>query len=121
MIERCRTRDFLKMNWLLKVGLPQAQYQLLVRSVHYKTRQECESLFTDFRLKELALLNLYFSICLEALLDQRAFENNKRNPRPHYLSDFLATIPRPKTISAKLYDEIRSLEGHSNAIERKAK
>jgi hypothetical protein len=27
MIERCRTKDFLKMNWLLKVGLPQSQYQ----------------------------------------------------------------------------------------------
>ena len=39
MIERCRTKDFLKMNWLLKVGLPQAQFQLLVRSVQYKTKQ----------------------------------------------------------------------------------
>jgi hypothetical protein len=39
MIERCRTRDFLKLNWLLKVGLPQAQYQLLVRSVQFKTKQ----------------------------------------------------------------------------------
>jgi hypothetical protein len=121
MIDRCRTRDFLKFDWLLKVGLPQVQYQLLVRSVHFKTRQECDGLFRPFRTKELALLNLYFSICLEALLDKTAFDNAKRNPRPHYLSDFIASVPRPKTISAKLLDEIRSLEGHSSALERKTR
>jgi hypothetical protein len=116
MIDRCRTKDFLKLNWLLKVGLPQSQYNLLLKSLHFKTKQECNGLFHVFRTKELALLNLYFSICLEALLDQKTFDNSKRNPQPHYLSDFIATIPRPKTISAKLLDEIRSLEGHSSAI-----
>lgn len=61
------------MNWLLKVGIPQDKYIQLVRTIHYKTKQECEGLYHSFRLKELALLNLYLSICLEALLDQKAF------------------------------------------------
>lgn len=31
MIERSKTRDFLKMNWLLKVGLPQEKYQHIMK------------------------------------------------------------------------------------------
>lgn len=41
MIERCRTKDFLKMNWLLKVGLPQEKYHHIMRNIYFKTREEC--------------------------------------------------------------------------------
>ena len=30
MIERCKTKDFMKMNWLLKIGFPQKSYQNLI-------------------------------------------------------------------------------------------
>jgi hypothetical protein len=29
MVEHCRTKDLLKMNWLLKVGLTQTGYELI--------------------------------------------------------------------------------------------
>lgn len=32
MIERSKTKDFLKMNWLLKVGLPQDAYNKLLKA-----------------------------------------------------------------------------------------
>ena len=35
MIERSKTRDFLKMNWLLKVGLSQEKYQHIMKCSIY--------------------------------------------------------------------------------------
>lgn len=37
MIERCKTKDFLKMNWLLKVGLSTPSYNLLAKCTHPHT------------------------------------------------------------------------------------
>lgn len=31
MIERCKTKDFLKMNWLLKIGFTQQSYQFIIK------------------------------------------------------------------------------------------
>lgn len=30
MIERCKTKDLLKLNWLLKIGFPQGSYQNVI-------------------------------------------------------------------------------------------
>lgn len=35
MIERCKTKDLLKLNWLLKIGFPQMSYQHIINKCTY--------------------------------------------------------------------------------------
>lgn len=80
MVEHCKTQDFLKMNWLLKVGLSVTAYDLLKRCifiimiVYYLTHKEMpERPFHKLTLQELSLLKAYLTICLQAVLDHDFF------------------------------------------------
>lgn len=50
-----------------------AELYMFSNVVYYKTKEECEGVFKMFKIKELALVNLYTQICLEALIGKNIY------------------------------------------------
>lgn len=60
--------------------------------VYYSTTKEIEQANRFLRplsLQELSLLNAYLMLCLQSLLDIQSFEQSKKNPKPHYLTNII--------------------------------
>jgi hypothetical protein len=41
MVEKTKTRELLKLNWLLKLGLSNDSYKLIYDKFYYKTIDDC--------------------------------------------------------------------------------
>ena len=89
MVEHCRTKDFLKLNWLLKVGLTIPTYELLKKFYYLTPKELPPRPLENPSLQELALLKAYLSICYQSILDQVGFNESKLSPRPHYLTSLI--------------------------------
>lgn len=117
MIEKTKTNELLKLNWLLKLGLSNESFKAIYDNFFYKTVEDCNGWMRCITLQELALVYAYVEICLISFIDKTAFNANKSNPHTLFLGSILSKI---KTcISAKQLSSLRQLQQKS--IELSAK
>lgn len=81
MVDKCKTQDMLKLNWLLKVGLSKNSFETVTQKrnqfyylVYYRTIDNSHSILKNLTTQEIALLYAYTRICLEVLFDKSTFE-----------------------------------------------
>lgn len=92
MVEKTKTKELLKLNWLLKLGLSNASYKIIYDKFYYKTVEDCGEAIKNISLQELALLYAYTDICLQALIDKNLFSTHKSNPPTLFLSIILNKV-----------------------------
>ncbi len=117
MIEKTKTNELLKLNWLLKLGLSNNSFKAIYDHFFYKTAEDCNGWMGLVTLQELALVYAYVEICLISFIDKSAFNTNKSNPHTLFLGSILSKI---KTcISAKELSALRQLEQKSIELSTK--
>ena len=89
MVEKTKTNELLKLNWLLKLGFSKSSYLNMYDYFYYKTVENCGNAVKMLSVQELALLYAYTSICMEAILDKSLFNVNKSNCQTMFLSAIL--------------------------------
>ena len=92
MIEKTRTNELLKLNWLLKLGLCNNSFKAIYDNFFYKTVDDCSGWMACISLQELALVYAYVEICVVCFVDQGAFNTNKSNPHTLFLGSILSKI-----------------------------
>lgn len=64
MVDKTKTNELLKLNWLLKLGFSNNAYRIMYDHFYYKTVDKCGKAVKMLSLQELALLYAYATICL---------------------------------------------------------
>lgn len=92
MVEKTKTNELLKLNWLLKLGFSNGSFKNMYDYFYCKTVENFGNAVKMISVQELALLYAYTSICMEAILDKKLFNANKSNPQAMFLSSILIKV-----------------------------
>jgi hypothetical protein len=64
MIDRVKTPDLLKLNWLLKLGFPVSTHNHIIKNIYFGTLETIINQLDKLKNDELALLYYYYKIVI---------------------------------------------------------
>lgn len=89
MVEKIKTSDLLKLNWLLKVGIPLETHNYLTKTIYFSPLEDCVNLFDRICNSELAVIYSYFHIIEDALTNKERFKFEKTKDDVNLLRELL--------------------------------
>ena len=74
MVEKIKTSDLLKLNWLLKIGLPLETHNYITKTRYFSPKEDCAHLLDRLCNSELAAVYSYYHIIEDALTNKERFK-----------------------------------------------
>jgi hypothetical protein len=89
MVEKIKTCDLLKLNWLLKVGLSIETHNHLTKTIYFSLPEKCVELLNRLNNNELAMVYCYFKMIEESIKNKERFKFEKSKEDINILKDIL--------------------------------